>query len=152
MTNDLLIAAFLSFLPISELRGGIPYAIANGINPWLAFVVCVIANSLVVLLVFFLLDFFHHEMTKFGFYRRTFEKYVERNRHKLEKHIGTKYESIFLALFTAIPFPLTGAYTAAILAWFFGLERKKSFAAISIGVVIAGLIITFATIGLIKIF
>lgn len=152
MIRDILIAIFLSVLPISELRGGIPYAIANGINPWLAFLICVIANSLVTLIVFLILDFFHHKLLKWNFYRRNFERYVERNRHKLEKHVGTKYESLFLAIFTAVPLPLTGAYTAAILAWFFGLKRWRSFVAISIGVVIAGLIMTLGTVGLIKLF
>ncbi len=153
MIKELIIASLLSFLPVSELRGGIPYAVSAGVPIITAFVICVIVNSLVTLLVFFLLDLMHHRLIlKWRFYRRTFYKYVQKNRHKLEQHVGTKYELIFLALFTAVPLPLTGAYTAAILAWFFGLDRKRSFIAIGIGVVIAGIIVSLATIGAVKVF
>ena len=149
MIADLLIAAAISFLPLLELRGGILYAVAKGVPLLPTFIVCVIVNSLVTLFVFMSLDLFHSRLVMWDFYRKNFDRYVERNRVKLEKHIGTKYEMAFLALFTAIPLPLTGAYTAAILAWVFGLKRMRSFVAISIGVFIAGIIVSLTAMGII---
>ena len=72
---------------------------------------------------------------------------MDRSRHKIEKHIGTKYEFLFLVIFVAIPLPMTGAYSGSILAWFFGLKKRKAFVAITLGVIIAGVITSLATAG-----
>lgn len=150
MVSIILRAMLLSMLPISELRGGIPYAIANGVKPINAFIFCVIANILVIFIVFFFLDYLHKHFMKINFYRRLFEIYINRSRRKLENHVGTRLESIMLFLFVAVPLPLTGAYTGSVLAWLFGLNRKKSFIAIALGVIIAGIIVTLATVGVVK--
>ena len=47
-----------------------------------------------------------------------------------------------LFLFVAIPFPSTGAYTGCLIAWFFEMERKRSFLTIASGVVVAGIVVT----------
>ncbi len=62
--------------------------------------------------------------------------------------VKRKYESLGLAilfLFVAIPAPGTGAYTGVLLSWFFELDRKKSFATIALGVIVAGIITTLLT-------
>ncbi|MBR9705667.1 small multi-drug export protein, partial [Candidatus Pacearchaeota archaeon] len=41
--------------------------------------------------------------------------------------------------FVAIPSPGTGAYTGSLIAWFFKLNRRQSFAVIALGVVTAGI-------------
>ncbi|MDE6767954.1 MAG: small multi-drug export protein, partial [Eubacterium sp.] len=53
-----------------------------------------------------------------------------------------KYAIWGLLLFVAIPHPGTGGWTGALLASLLHLDKKKSFGVISIGVFIAGLIIT----------
>lgn len=141
-------AVILSMLPISELRGGIPLAISYGINPIIAFVVCVIANILVFPIIFLFLTTLHKLFLKINFYRKCFDFYIEKSRKKLEKHIGTKTEFWFIVIFTGIPFPLTGAYSATILSWFFGLNKRKAFLAVSLGVIMAGIIVTLASIGI----
>ena len=57
MNNIILKAILLSMLPIAELRGGIPYAIANDVNPFLTYFICVGANILAFPIVFFFLEF-----------------------------------------------------------------------------------------------
>ena len=52
-----------------------------------------------------------------------------------------------LTLFVAVPVPGTGAWTGTLVAWVLGLDRWKSIGAISLGVVIAGLIILFTSLG-----
>ncbi len=140
--DAILKAAIWSFLPISELRGGIPIALHNGLNIWLAYIICVCANLLVIPWTYFFLDHLHEIFMKVSVYKRIFNSYVEKKRTSLEKHIGTKWEFIALAFFVGVPLPVTGAYTGTLLAWFFKIPRKKAYASVALGVVIAGLIVT----------
>ena len=59
MINPVIESIFCSFLPIIELRGGIPLAVYRGISIYSAFIICVMANYFVIPLVFFFLDHLH---------------------------------------------------------------------------------------------
>lgn len=142
----------LSMLPISELRGAIPLAIASGIKPLNAFFIAVMANILIIPIVFLFLDFLHKYFYRIRYYHILFDKYIERARKKFENHAGTRFEFIALALFVAIPLPITGAYTGTAIAWLFNLSRKKSYIALALGVVCAGIIVTLFTVGIKSIF
>ena len=145
-------AAILSTLPISELRGGIPYAISTGISPITAFIVCVLANIAIILPLFLFLDYLHGKFIRIRFYRKMFRKYIEKSRHKLEKHVGTRQEFLFVMILTAFPLPFTGCYTASILSWYFNLKRIKAFFAIALGVVVSGVIVSLVSLGLFSLF
>jgi len=142
----------LSILPISELRGAIPYAIANNVNYFLAFFIGVFGNFLVIPIVFYFLDNLHHHFLKIKNYEKFFSKYIERKRESFEKHVGTRFEFWALVVFVAIPLPMTGAYSGALLAWFFNLKRRKSYLAIYLGILIAGIIVTLTTLGIKSLF
>ncbi|MBL7148438.1 MAG: small multi-drug export protein [Nanoarchaeota archaeon] len=146
---NLLKVALLSILPISELRGGIPLGLALGMNPLLVYIIAVFFNFLSIPITFFFLDNLHSYFLKNKHYSLLFTKYISRNRKKLEKAIGTKAEFWALMLVVLIPLPFTGAYTGTILAWFFGLKRKKAYLAILLGILIAGIIVTLASLGVI---
>ena len=60
-----------SILPISELRGGIPYAILKGINPITAFLVAVLANIIIIPIIFFFLDHIHEFLLNMSHELRT---------------------------------------------------------------------------------
>jgi len=66
-------------------------------------------------------------------------------RTKRRGKIINKYERIGLALFVAIPLPITGAWTGSLIAVLFGLKFKHAFLSIFIGILIAGVIVTCAT-------
>jgi uncharacterized membrane protein len=152
--NALIAGMLLSLAPVSELRGGIPFAIAKGINPWSALVFCVIANILVIPLVFLFLDFLHKRLLHARCYERTFNVFLKRirkRRDNVEKNIES-YGMLALAVFVAIPLPMTGAWAGTLIAWLLGLHKGKSFLAIAAGVIMAGIIITLATLGIIKAF
>lgn len=149
--KDLIIAILLSVLPVSELRGGIPYAILNGVNPATAFIVCVFFNILIIPVIFFFLDYVHGFFMGARIYNKLFTRYLN---HKIDR-VKRKYETLsffVLFLFVAVPFPGTGAYTGTLLSWFFKLNRKKSFWVIGVGVVVAGVITTLASLGIINLF
>ena len=147
--NALLWAALLSMIPIGELRVGIPFAIATGLSPLTAFVVCVAANILIVPAVFFFLEFIHRRLLHMNSYQSAFDKFMERTRKKVNPLIE-KYGMLGLAIFVAVPIPGTGAYTGALAAWFFGMNKWKALISISIGVVAAGAIMLGALLGGLK--
>jgi uncharacterized membrane protein len=68
-----------------------------------------------------------------------FEK-AEKNRAKIEK-----YATWGLFLFVAIPLPGTGAWTGALVASLFDMDKKKASISIFSGVIAAGLIMTFGS-------
>jgi len=141
MALGLLTVFLLSVLPISELRGAIPYGLLTGINPVVVVVLAVLANILVIPIVFFFLDYLHHHFMRVSIYNNLFGKFIERTRHRAHKHVS-KFGYLGLTLFVAIPLPITGAYTGTVAAWLFGMDRKKSILALSLGVVIAGVVVT----------
>ena len=142
MINPIIESIVCSLLPITELRGGIPLAVYRGISIYSALIVCVIANYFVIPLVFFFLDNFHGICMKNRYYNKIFNTYIENKRGLLEKHIGTKWEFFVLMFLVGIPLPVTGAYTGTLLAWVFEIPRKRAYLAITIGILIAGLIVS----------
>jgi uncharacterized membrane protein len=142
--RTILITGLLTLAPIFELRGGIPFAIARETPLLFTYFYCVILNALVGPLVFLFLNTVHRTFTRFPPYDRIVARVLERARKKLEPKIH-KYEYLGLVLFVAIPLPITGAYTGAIGAWVLGLDPKRSFLAITVGVIIAGIVVSLVT-------
>ena len=136
-------AILLSLAPVAELRGGIPLALASGINPITAYIVCVIANIIVIPVVFLFLMTGHTFLMSFDFYKKRFDKFLEKTHKKTHKKVE-KYGYWGLMLFVMIPLPITGAYTGTVAAWLFGMNKVKAFFVISLGVMLAGLIVTAA--------
>lgn len=149
--NELLHSMLLSVLPISELRGGIPYALANHINLPVAYLVCVAANMLVIPVVFVFLDTLHQQFYRLRPYRWVFDKWVERTRRKAERNVG-KWGYWGVMLFVAIPLPITGAYTGTLAAWLLKLNKIRAFWYLALGVVIAGIVVSIATVTGIRVF
>lgn len=145
MALEILTIIVLSMLPIFELRGGIPFGIAvTNLSPLAVYLLAVIANILVIPIVFLFLDYLHHRLMLIQIYAKIFGKFIERTKHKAHGHIS-KYGYLGLMLFVAIPLPITGAYTGTIAAWFFDMERKKAMIALASGVIISGVIVTLVT-------
>ena len=138
-----LLSGFLTLLPISELRGGLPAALMGGIPLPLSLAYCIALNALVGPLVYLFLATLHKLLIKWSFYQNLFEKIIERARHKLEQKIQ-KYGYIGLTLFVGIPLPVTGAYTGALGAWILGLDFRKSVLAISLGLIVSATLVTLA--------
>lgn len=138
---------FLSMLPILELRGGITMGFALGL-PWVTnMIVAIIGNILPIpFILFFIVKIFEFMKKK-----KIMVNFIE----KIEKRAMSRSESvknrqfIGLMLFVAIPLPGTGAWTGALIAALYQMDRKKSFLAIVIGVVIAAFIMTLGTYGII---
>ena len=132
-------------LPISELRVGIPLGISQGLDPVFTFFMVVIVNALMFFPIFFVLRLFYDKLL----YRiPLFNRYLG-NLRKRGKPKVDKYGFLGLTLFVAVPLPVTGVYTATILAWLLGMDWKKAFPPIGLGTVIAGIIVLLITLGVI---
>lgn len=141
MTATFFWTAFLTLLPIAELRGGIPYAIANGMNPFIAYFYCVVLNACIGPLLYFFLSTLHKVFYKWEWYKALFDRLVIRARLKLHDKVE-RYGYLGIALFVAVPLPVTGAYTGTLGAWVIGLDRKKTYLAVLLGVAIAGIVVS----------
>jgi uncharacterized membrane protein len=130
--------------PISELRGGIPLGIVKyGLDPLLIFCIAVIANALIFFPVFFALRLFYDKLlSRIPLFNKYLDSLRKRGKPKVDK-----YGFWGLALFVAVPLPLTGAYTGTILAWLLDMDWKKAFPAVGLGVVVAGVIVLLITLG-----
>ena len=140
----------VSMIPFIELRGGIILGTALGVNWALTLALCTLGNLMPVpfLIVFgrYVMELL--ERTKFfgrwirGYKRRLIEK---------SKTIE-KYGPWGLILFVGIPLPGTGAWSGALLAVLLGLRMKTAVPAILLGILLAGIIMTLGTQGLVGIF
>jgi uncharacterized membrane protein len=133
--------AFLSFLPISELRGAIPFAIASGIPWYFAFVMAVFFNAMVAPACWVFLSTLHRLFLRMEWYKRFFERFIERARNKLNKSVE-RWGWLGVAVFVAIPLPLTGAWTGTLGAWVLGISKRKTMIAVIAGVSISGAVVT----------
>ena len=146
--RTLLVTLALCLLPISELRGGLPFALSNDTPLPVAYLICVGANALVAPLVYLFLSSLHKLLERWQPYRRFFNHIVERSRRKVHAKVE-KYGYAGLVLFVAIPLPITGAYTGTLGAWILGMDRRKTIVAVFGGVIIAGIIVaTVYTLGI----
>ena len=144
----------LSMAPISELRGAIPFLVSQGMTPFGAALICIFFNILIIIPIFLFLDYIHKYFLKWGFYKKTFNFLIKPSRKRskrVEKAIQS-YGLIALTLFVSIPLPITGAWTGSIIAWLLNLKRMRSFFAIALGVIIAGMVVSLVTSGVITFF
>lgn len=138
-----LITLLISMVPLIELRGAVPYAIATGIPYWQALVIGVIGNMLPVPIIFFfarrVLEWGADKPVIGGFFTWCLKK-GHSGGQKLEKVAGERGIFIALLLFVGIPIPGTGAWTGTLAASILDWDFKKSIIAVMLGVILAGLI------------
>ena len=132
--------------PIGELRAAIPIGLSiYKINPATVYCFSVLGNIFAVFLILvFLGAFSRWSSQKFKVFNRFFTWLFSRT---MENHSGKvdKYGLWLLPLFVAIPLPVTGGWTGSLIAFVFNIPFKKAFPLISLGVIIAGLIVLFLT-------
>jgi uncharacterized membrane protein len=143
--NPILKIIVFSLLPVSELRGSIPLGLACGLPLSIVFLIAVVSNACVFPVFYVFLISIHKLLMKLSLYRKTFGFFVERTRRRIGPQLE-KYGYLGLVLFVAIPFPATGAYTGTLGAWLFQLKKRKSFLAVLLGVVIAGIIVSIVSV------
>lgn len=143
-----IIAFLLSMLPIIELRGGIIAGRALGLDPIPTFIICYIGNILPVPFILWLIKGIINWMRESNInLLRKFVKWLDKKVNDKKGQIE-KYGFWGLVLFVGIPLPGTGAWTGCLIAAMLNMDKKKSFLAAAIGVVMAGIIMSILSIGI----
>lgn len=150
-----LIVGLVSLIPLLELRGsilaaGLMQALQNNalnVQFLPTFIAAVIGNMLPIpfILLFIEKIFKWMKSTK---HLHKIPDWLEAKAMKKSAQIE-KYGYLGLLLFVAIPLPGTGAWTGSLLAVLFGMKPKKSLLFIFMGVIIAGLIMSLISFGII---
>ena len=137
-----LIVFFISMVPIVEIRGAVPVAVANDLNLFWTYVICILGNMLPVPIIYL----FARKVLVWGSDKKFIGRFFSFCLEKCEKG-GRKLEAkagngmfVALMLFVGIPLPGTGAWTGTLAASILDLGFKKSVIAVMCGVVIAGII------------
>ena len=144
----------ISFLPFVEIRMAIPVGLAMELPLLNVFLIGVIGNILSVPVVYF----FARRVLVWGSDKPMIGKFFSFCLKKGEVR-GVKIQEngkmgLFLALilFVGIPFPGTGAWTGTLAASIFKIKFRTTLFACMIGIVVAGIIISFASTGAIQAF
>lgn len=149
--GKLIATFFISMAPIIELRGGLPYGIALGLEYPLALTAAVLGNMVPVP---FIIVYIRHIFTWLRKRSRWWDEKITRLEKKahLKGRVVRKYSAIGLCILVAIPLPGTGAWTGALVAAVLDMRLKNAIPSIFLGVCIAAAIMTMVTFGLIHIF
>ena len=148
--NKYLIVFLVSMIPLIELRGAIPYAVAFGLPLIPSYIIAIVGNMLPVPFIYW----FAHKILVWGKDKPLIGKYCifclekgEKGGKKLQEKAG---RGLFVALmlFVGIPLPGTGAWTGTLAASLLEMDFKSSILAVMLGVLLAGLIMGAASAGL----
>ena len=150
MLQKYLLIFFVSMVPLIELRGSIVMAVGMELDYFTALAVSVIGNMLPVPVIYF----FARKVLLWGadkkyigkFFRFCLEK-GEKGGQKLTAKAGRGGLFVALMLFVGIPLPGTGAWTGTLAASFLNMGIKSTAAAVSLGVIMAGIIMGIASTG-----
>ncbi len=138
---DWLVVFIISLCPVLECRLGMFTAIVLlKMNPFVGFLISFLGNILPIPFILLLINWIFEILKKIPGINKLVYWLEEKTLKKRDKI--DKYGIWGLLIFVAIPLPGTGGWTGALLASLLNLDKKKSFAVISLGVFIAGLIIS----------
>ncbi|MBR3161147.1 MAG: small multi-drug export protein [Bacilli bacterium] len=141
-----LIIFIISLMPILELRGGMLAAALLKIPYIKGLVICIIGNILPIPFVLMFLEKILELFEKWKVTRRIvrwLEKKADSKREQIDK-----YGYLGLVLFVGIPLPGTGAWTGSLVAIMLRLNKKKTFICIIIGVLLASIIMSIVSYGI----
>ena len=137
----------ISMVPLIELRGAIPYAVALDVPLVPAIVLAVLGNMLPVPFIFL----YARKVLEWGKDKKYTGRFFtwclrkgEKGGAKLQASAG-KGLYVALLLFVGVPLPGTGAWTGTLAASFLNLDFRKSVWAVLLGVVLAGVIMLVAS-------
>ncbi len=147
--GKLLATAIMSMAPIVELRGGIPFGTALGLEPYQAMLAAIVGNLIPIPFILIFIRKLFRWMRRFeplGKIADYFESKAEGKKEQV-----TKYKIFGLCIFVAIPLPGTGAWTGALIAAVLDMKFKEAFPSIVVGVFIAAILVTAITFGVVSI-
>ncbi|SDB49903.1 Uncharacterized membrane protein [Flavobacteriaceae bacterium MAR_2010_188] len=140
MIMDLLMAVVWSVSPFGEAKVGIPYAIYNGVNIYVALIFCFLANVLVFPIMIFFLTYINKYFTRWRFYKKSAIYVARKAKLGAGKNVA-KFGFWGLLIFVMVPIPGTGVYAGSIATYLFRIEKKRAFLANTIGIFLSCMIV-----------
>ena len=145
----------ISMVPLVELRLAMPIAVGMDLPYLPSLIVCVIGNMLPVPVIYL----FARKVLIWGadkpYIGKVFRFFLEKGERAGEKLVTkTGRGGLFMALllFVGIPLPGTGAWTGTLAASFLNMGIKSTALAVSLGVVLAGIIMAVGSTGVLAVF
>lgn len=145
-----IIVFIISLMPILELRGGLLAAKLLGVPLLTAIPICIIGNIIPIPFILLFIRKIFAWMKKFRIFRPMIEKLEQKAMSKSDK--VTTMEFWGLALFVGVPLPGTGAWTGSLIAALLEMDIKKAVVSIFVGVIIATIIMSIVSYGLLGLF
>ena len=143
-----LLVFFVSMVPIVELRGASPIAESLGLNIFLYYPIAIIGNMLPVPIIYL----FARKVLEWGKDEKLIGKFFtwcldkgEKGGEKLRASAGNSGIFLALLIFVGIPLPGTGAWTGTLAASFLKIDFKTSICSITLGVLLAGIIMSLGS-------
>lgn len=130
-------------IPVLELRAAVPLGVGLGLDPLTTLAAACIGNLLPIPFVLGLLEPVARGLRRHSRLRRLADWMYARTEARGES--VRRYGWWGLVLLVAIPLPMTGAWTAAMVAALAGMNPRSGMAAIALGVGLAGLVVTVIT-------
>ncbi len=149
MLKKYFIVFLISMVPLIELRGAIPIAVSMDLPLLPSYIIAVIGNMIPVPIIYF----FARKVLLWGkdkkYIGRFFTFCLEKGEKGGRKIKASAGRGLFIALmlFVGIPIPGTGAWTGTLAASFLDIGFKKSVIAVMLGVLLAGIIMGLASVG-----
>ena len=140
------VALIISMVPLLELRGGLLAAAALGVDILTAVPLCIFGNVLPIPFILWFITPIFNALKRTKLFRPMVEKLEQKAAGKSEKIEKGYFWG--LALFVGIPLPGTGAWTGALIASMLNIPFKKAFPAILLGILIATVIMSLVSYGL----
>ena len=142
----------LAMVPVSELRGAIPLGIGYGIPWYECYILCCIANLIPVPFILLLIKKVIKWMgeSKIEFFKKV-SAWIQNKADKNTDAVN-KYGIFGLMMFVAIPLPMTGAWTGALVAAVTNMKFSRAILSCICGVLIAGAIVTLISTGALSVF
>lgn len=141
-----LIIFIISMFPVLELRGGMIAAKLLDVELLKAFVICYLGNILPIPFILLFIRRIFQFLKRFKKIGGVIERLEIRSMRKSEK--VKRWRNWGLLAFVAIPLPGTGGWTGALIAALLDIRIKNSFPVIALGVLIANLIMSIFSYGL----
>lgn len=155
MLRSIIILFGITMIPLFELRASIPLGILGGtihlplgysmqgmgMNWALVFFICVVANAILGALLYPVIDIWILSLERIPFFGKVWKKFVLNTQKKIHPYVA-KWGTLGVAIFVGVPLPGSGSYSGALGAYLLGMNYRSFLVANTIGVAIAGAIVT----------
>jgi len=142
--RNVIIAILWSISPFGEAKVGIPYGLFNGLDIYLVFIVCFLANLLVFPIMIFFLEKINKYLLRWNWYKKA-AIFVARRAKTGSGDKIKKYGFWGLLFFVMIPLPGTGVYAGSIATYLFKIKKRKAFVANTVGIFFSSVIVWSTT-------